>query len=386
MSKYARQSWIASLLVTGVLLAAAAPCHGQSGSFFGRGGPWASRPVYIPAAATAYSANVHAEANFLDSMANLRVGTALAREHHASAYKQELDNYLQQIDTYFLARLKNRDYRRQLHPPMSVRLARQHDLTAKRVQQLYHSLAKETPNKVMNWLLLEVYQQRLRDNATSAAVAGLQSEHTVPVSAHHLASLWLSDRSSDSSKRLEWRASETTVLPTDWPYLLLAPEFESARRSFEAHRDVAVETLHKGGDLQLCHRDGLRGSVDDLLAMFDMRYRRRLRQRNFELGDYAKANAFLKSLGLQVKRLLDTNGRIVKSVKSGHYRFDGAELAELVDHMGYHGLWFGKPRHGDEGTYQYVFMNLRDMYIRNLTDYPTRPMAATAVAHVGVNR
>ena len=383
MSKYARQSWIASLFVTGVLLAAAAPCHGQSGSSFGRGGPWASRPVYIPAAATAYSANVHAEANFLDSMANLRVGTALAREHHASAYKQELDNYLKQIDTYFLARLKNQDYRRQLHPPMSVRLARQHDLTAKRVQQLYQSLASETPNKVMNWLLVEVYQQRLRDNLPSAAVAGLGSEHTVPVSAHHLASLWLSDRSSDHRERLEWRASETTVLPTNWPYLLLAPEFENARRSFETHRDVTVEALRKDGDLKLRHHDGLRSSLRDLLGMFDMQYRRRLPQRNIELSDYAKAKGFLKSLSLQVKRLLDTNGRIVKS---GHYRFDGEKLTELVDHMGHNGLWFGKPRPGDEGTYQYVFMNLRDMYIRNLTDYPTRAMASTTVSQVGVNR
>ena len=305
------------------MIATATPALAQPPAFYGPRGPWAARPIYIPAAATAYSANVHAEANFLDSMSNLRVGTAIARERHASAYKQELDNYLKQVDTYFLARLKNRDYRRQLHPPLPVRLQHQHELTAKRVENLYHSLAKHTPNKVINWLLVEVYQQRLRDNVTAATAAGLDSDHNVPLSAQHLSSLWLSDGPSERSKRLEWRANQNVVLPTEWPYLLMVAEFEGARRSFEANRDVAIEALHKGGQLELTHHNGLRDALAELESRFEYRYRRRLLQRDFELGDYAKASAFLKSLNLQVKRLLDSNGRVVTN---GYHRFDGAGL------------------------------------------------------------
>jgi len=66
-----------------------------------------------------------------------------------------------------------------------------------------------------------------------------------------------------------------------------------------------------------------------------------------------------------VVRALETNDRWIFD---GSYKFQGKSLVELLQHMSRNGLEFAPPEAGDEGTYNRLFLGLRNVYLNLMPD------------------
>jgi hypothetical protein len=161
---------------------------------------------------------------------------------------------------------------------------------------------------------------------------------------------------------LRFRADEGVALKEDWPYLLQSPDFGEVRAEFEKHRDAAVEQARKSGKVDYDHTKALNEALGYLLLRFDEKYRQELHSPDGPSpADYAQALGFLGGLRFQVQRFVKTDHRKLL------YRFTGNRLSQLVDHMGAAGLYFASPTSGDEGTYQYLFLRLRERYLEAMS-------------------
>ena len=79
--------------------------------------------IWLPPSwgATPLSSVIHAQASYLASAGYFLEQEAIARRHHALAAKQEMENALQWVDTYFEMRERNRAWRARENPNHLVR-------------------------------------------------------------------------------------------------------------------------------------------------------------------------------------------------------------------------------------------------------------------------
>ena len=317
-----------------------------------------SSTVYMFGPGTAYSANTHANADFLRAVGSLRVDTAIARNIAADAYTKELENAKLEVKVYFERRLANRAYRRMLESPHAGADSPGNSPTRSKSpgEDLYDKARKGDFSKEMNWLLMALFKQREYDNAAfKEAVSPGSASDLDPAALGHV---WLIDRPENG---LDFRADAAIPLKETWPDLLQRPEFDEVRREFEKARDEALDKIKKEGKKDYVQNENVRNAWEKLVWKFYEEYRPKLGvDGSLRPADYVQTLGFLRSLKFQVYRFVQTN------FQRDDYRFQGNRLVELVDFMGARGLYFGKPRPGDEGTYQTIFFQLQEMYERAL--------------------
>ena len=332
-----------------ILLAASGYCRAEAPpvAFF-RPLPAA---VYVLGPSTAYAAAAHGNADFLRAVGSLRVDTAVARKIDADAYAKELENSVLQVRTYFERRLANQAYRRMLDPRAKYRQDPKSPGEA-----LYEKVRKGDLYKEMNWLLLALFQQRMHDQA--AFKEAVDQDSAADLEAATLRHLWFTDRAEHGAC---FRADEAIPLNEDWPALLQTPAFDQVRQEFVKARDDALEQIKKQGQKDPEQNANLQRAREKLADKFDQEYRPKLKEPGkVRLDDYFEAAKFVRLLRFQVDRFVRTN------FQQDAYRFRGNRSAELVDFMGARGLYFDKPRPGDEGTYQAIFVTMQEMYERTL--------------------
>jgi hypothetical protein len=334
----------------------AASAQGPAAFFSGRPVPMT---VYISQAGTVYSADTHANADLLRAVGSARLDTASAWLVAQDAYRKALENSELQVSTYFRRRLLHDEY---------CRMLKQASAGAPRYvspgEELYLKARQGDFTKELNWLFLAVFEQRVADNSPfKEAVASPKPDFP----AEQLAHLWLTDRPETG---IRFRASDGIPLKTEnWPHLLKSPALDEVRKTFEQTRDQAIREIESQGAKSYFMDEEVVRTQEKLVEKFHEEYAfGRSGCRPFE---YAEACGFLRSLRFQVYRFVRTNP------DQKRLQFRGNRLAELIDHLGAQGLYFAKPEHDDEGTYQAVFVRLQDMYARGHNREGTAATAAS---------
>ena len=322
--------------------------------------------IWLPRSwgATPLSTVIHAQASYLASAGYFLEQAAIARRHRALAAKQEMENALQWVDTYFEMRERNRAWRARENPNHLVREKMHQEALRDQIENyLQNSLENDLTGK-LNWLLSELsgpslaYQYQRGDK--TLAGSNLDKE----LGPRDIGHLRLTDGGHVGGHKLIFRPDDAKVLQTDWPRALRGPEFKSVRDHFERTRDAALEKLRKG-QLSWEEEQALIEAIDRVTARFNEVYTReyRLQMQLVRPGTYSSeykvGQRFLQSLAAGVFRALSTNDR---SVFDESYKFTGDSVVDLVLYMYQNGLEFAPPESGDEAVYKNVYRTMRELY------------------------
>lgn len=336
-----------------------------------------NRPWRWPSwGATPLSSVIHAQADYLESAGYFLESAAIARRHRALAAKQEMENALQWVDTYFEMRERNRAWRLKENPDHLTKLGKSRKAMDDQITNFLQNSLKNDLTGKLNWLLAELsgpslaYQYQAGDKTLADTNV---DEKLSPSDIHHVR---LTDGGHEGGGKLIFRADEAKVLQTEWPLALRGPQFQDVRVNFEAVRDNALKDLKAGNQLGWDQEQSLINAVDQLTVRFNEVYNREARlQMQLEqpgtYSDYKAGQRFLQSLAAGVFRALRTNDH---SVFDGSYKFTGDSVVDLLLHMYQNGLEFAPPQPGDETTYKRIFMSMRELY---LSLAPERAMAQT---------
>jgi len=324
--------------------------------------------IWLPPSwgATPLSTVIHAQASYLASAGYFLEQEAIARRHHALAAKQEMENALQWVDTYFEMRQRNRAWRALERPNHLMREKKHQESLRDQIENYLHNSLKNDLTGKLNWLLNELsgpslaYQYQAGDKTLAGSNL---DEQLRPTDVRHLR---LTDGGHTGGQKLIFRPDDAKVLQTDWPLALRGPEFKDVCDHFEATRDAALEEWKTTGKLGRDKEQALIEAIDRLTARFNEVYNREARLlRQLERPgtystEYKVGQRFLQSLAAGVFRALSTNDR---SVFDGSYKFTGDSVVDLIHHMYQNGLEFAPPEAGDEGVYRKVYLTMRGLYL-----------------------
>lgn len=315
--------------------------------------------MYFPAGATPYSADTHAEADFLRAFGEMHYSLALAREANQQAYEHFIRNQYLRVDTRYRMRLLHLYYRQILNPPGDVRENANQESLQARQRQRYQAVLEGSITHDLNWMLREIFRH-------SAAAPEMMSAGSGPLTPEQLEQIWFTNQGgSRGGATLVMQAGTGELRPLRWPFLLATDEFAQARAEYEAQRDLVLVALREG-KLEHVHEQGLRAALDALTTQFDARYHGKALTADIS-QDYADAKAFLRARQRELRALFTLEDR---TVLVGGYAFRGQTVGELVEHMYQRGLEFYAPRRGDRGTYQYLYFELLRLYEAQLGTQP----------------
>jgi hypothetical protein len=321
--------------------------------------------VYYPSApaATALSAQIHAQAAYLRAAGEYAVNAAIARRHHAEAFSRELDNAVKWVETYFKRREINTAERKKQGMLRSYNTSeeKRQQMARERMDRMYQDVLRGDVTGELNWLLRELASLMLAyeylPGEQALADSGLDRKLDPGDSFH----IRLTDGVTSGGKQLVFRADEARLLETHWPLVLRAPEFDAVRLRFDQTRDEVLGKAGKGQTLAYEDCTRLMEAVNGVNEALERAYPLSRRREPSVYLDYISARRYVLTLVATVFRLIESND---PRVFDGSYRFTGETVVDLLDHMYKNGLKFAPPEPGDEGTYQKLFQSMRVLYLQ----------------------
>ncbi|MDY0170457.1 MAG: hypothetical protein RBS80_28205 [Thermoguttaceae bacterium] len=312
---------------------------------------------------------IHAQATALAAEGYFLEAAAIARRHHALAAKQEMENMVQWVDTYFEMRQRNRAWRlKEGSLPNYMRQERERqEVMRYQVENFLENALKNDIAGKLNWLLTELSGLLLSYRYQAGFGKPVDLELDQELTPNDIRHLRLTDGGRLGGQKLVFRAHDAKVLQTDWPLAFRSQQFDEVREYFEATRDRVVESLGAGCELSTSDQEAIIDAVDQLRTVFNEVYdtEHRLQMQLEQPGTYSMVykvgERFLQALAVGVFRAVSTNDR---AIFDGSYRFDGTSVPELVEHMCGHGFEFAPPEAGDEPTYRKVYLGMRELYLR----------------------
>lgn len=353
-----------------------------AGEAFAENQPDGERPrdnrVYVPRAgiylpsrggATALSSAIHAQANYVASMGDYLDSASIARQNNALATKQEMQNTLQWVSTYFERRELNRAYYLKNNPGYLANEQKHQEILKLRITELFQVVLKGDVTKANNWLLHELAGMTLPYQYLPSDRAKPNSTIDSQLSKIDLHKILLTDGGRKDGLMLTFPADTARVLETPWPRPLRAPEFEKERKGFEAARDKMVADRANGRRNWESEKRVME-ACDALSRKFESVNPREVRTESYETyATYRSGQRYLKSLAAEVMRAITTQD---EWVFQGVYRFEGDSVVGLVQHMCQNGLEFAPPQPGSEGAHRSLFEKLRKIYLHLGADDPNR--------------
>lgn len=327
------------------------------------------RRMYIGGAATAYSADVLAQSQYLVAQGDFLVSAATARKLNAEAFEHEMKNAVTWVHTYFERRRLNREYRAQENPGyLEKEEAR---------SKQYRRLVRSNPQTVLDGDVTDELNWMVRDLLANTSYSLFMSDHpesliksannaTLSLVEKH--DVRLSEGRNAGGKAMVFRADTAKMLETSWPVALREQAFDAARSGFEAERDSALAELGRGKQLDRDQEKRLMQAVDALSDALVAAYPRDRLFDSSAFLQYKAAQRYLQSLALSTYRLIETQNR---TAFDDSLRFRGNSVAELLQHMTSKGLEFAKPEPGGEGTYRKLFDVVRSLYMEAVPERDT---------------
>jgi hypothetical protein len=361
------------LLATAFLaMGAANPPSADNGPEYHPGG------IYLPPVdgASAMSASVSAQADYIEAMGGLIESAAAARSEktkNTEAAKQEVRGALDWVSTYFDRRELSRAYSLKSNPVSLGNDRQRQEILNHRVSKLLTEVLRGDPTAELNWLLhqlagMALPYQYLPGNKNKTSPGGDIDVPLTPAAIHQII---LTDGGRRNGQLLTFPADTAKILETPWPRALQAAEFAPLRDDFEKARDQTLAARTKGKRDWDAERR-LMAACDALGNKFNEAYPHEVRVRSCDQYlTYAAGKRFLQALAAGVLRAMTTDDQWVFN---GSYRFEGDTALELVQHMCEHGLEFAPCHPGGEGVYRALFENLRGIYLRLGANDPNRDL------------
>jgi len=344
---------------TGRLLSAIAICVWLSAS--------ANAQVIIRTQpATAYSAAIFAQSDYLRAQGDFLTSAASARSINADAASKEMKNSVEWVKTYFERRRLNREARAIEEPSFLDRLEIR--------RKAYHRLLKENPDAVLstdvtdelNYMVKELLGHSSYEMFMPTYPGSLyNTPENVSLTPSDIRHLRLSEGKLVGGKSSVFRADTAQPLETRWPRPLRAETFDAERTEFERVRDESLAQLKSEKKLSRENEERLMQAVDRLADALTTAYPRERQNAFDEFRDFKTSKMYLQTLALATVRLIETQSEIAFD---DSYRFQGNNLVELLQHLMKKGLEFAPAEPGDEATYKHVFRAVRALYLKAIPD------------------
>ncbi len=321
--------------------------------------PSARHHILLPPSygATPLSTILHASAaltaargDFLESMANARLTNSIAA-------KQEMENSVEWVRTYFKRKEINRMNTRR--PDFIEREQGRIQSRKQLIESDYQIELQADPSDKLNFMLDELIVNALPQDfypgSPNTFVDSAIDRKLSPDDVHHIR---LTDGGGGSA-RLEFRADDV-ALQTRWPRVLRSPKLEKPRVAVEWARDAAVDELRATGELRYSTSQDLKDKVDALTKALNEAYPKKRRTESMRtFSEFLAGERFLQSFAIGVVKMITEEDQ---RAFDGSFRFEGDSVADLVAHMHKFGLKFLPRQPGDEGVYQTLFATMRHFY------------------------
>ncbi len=309
--------------------------------------------------ATPRSAELDAEAHYIDACSNMVKSVAIARKINAEAVAIEIQNSVDYVKAYFERRRINREERAKENPNYLESEKKRQNVMKRRVDEQYQDLMRGDVTNTLNWLLRELSRPVVSYEYLSGVKSMMQPEIDAKLTERDRQLIRLTDGGSKAS-RLVFAAADGNVLLPRWPSSLRGDDCAAARDNFDRARDAVVKEIQEKGKISCENQTNLTQAVNGLFVALESAYPEERRKEPAEFLEYATGKRFVQSLVATVHRAVAVNDA---SVFSGNLRFQGDSLLGLLQHMYKNGLEFAPPEPGGEGIYKTLFQNLRSLYV-----------------------
>ncbi|MEA1952071.1 MAG: hypothetical protein U9N87_11845 [Planctomycetota bacterium] len=204
--------------------------------------------IYVPrrGGATALSAAIHAQADYVSSVGDYLESASIARQISAIAAEQEMRNALQWVSTYFERRELNRAYRLKYNPGYLANEEKRQETLNRRITKLFQDVLKGDVTRENNWLLHELAGMTLPYQYLPGDRAKPDSTIDTPLGKADLHKILLTDGGREGGRMLTFAADTARVLETPWPRALRDPALDNERKQFEDSRDKMLADRAKG--------------------------------------------------------------------------------------------------------------------------------------------
>jgi hypothetical protein len=311
--------------------------------------------------ATALSAQIHAQADFVRSYGQASVDLAAARAIRAQAVRMEIANSVEFVKAYWERRSIGEAERMKRYVAPLKRKELRDSKTWQRLKdhpELNGPAVAE--GTALNFLL---------DRMAGGVLAYRFSLGNQEINAETLKQLELTPAMIHSLRLRQdltvnrgsvFRADEGVPLDIDWwPYALRDEELTRERERYERARR-GVLSAGQGQDADAAQKD-LAKAYDDLVAKFQAQSTRSVRLDSIQSHHhYLTAKRFLQSLAGEVLRFQELGP---ERLQDDDLKFQGTNLVALLTHMSRNGLEFAAAEPGDEPAYHAVFRMMRDLYV-----------------------
>ncbi len=317
--------------------------------------------VFLPPTrgATALSAFIDAQSRLIAAQGDFLESAAIARRHHAAAAAQEIENSVAWVKAYFERKELNRAYRQQYHPNYIQRY--------EKAQRLKEHLLEERPELAtagdvtadLNFMLDKLSNHALAHQVIFGEPSA--SERDGRLTQDDIHNLILTDGTGKGSSAVTFRAERGSPLEFDWPLVFQDAGFDSARRRYEAAKQELLDGFTVAGTVDPASWNAIQEAIDALFAELHRQYPpARFENDPQEFMVYNAALRFLKSKASMVFQARITADAVYLTDK---YIFDGETVLDLVRHMARHGLRFAPPEGGGKGSYNRLYMMMRQLYL-----------------------
>ena len=321
-------------------------------------------------AVDALGMRAYGQAELVRANGEAAVNFAEARIRHSEAYRNELQNHVEQVRAYWTRRAIGQEEQLKLkHDPLK---------DARRGNSKSWELLKDHPGASqahlvhgdeLNWLLRRMSANVLAYSYSQNYIEGAAGQHQdMKLSPEVLHALRLK-QNRVGTQELVFRADEGTALQVDWwPWVLRASEFDLYRDAVETQRSKLQREML---DDKLT-RESLAGMERAVVSLSRrLRLSAPAKAPYPEWSRHRQAADFVDSLYGEVRAMQDLGSP--KSL-NGKLRFqpdrDGDDLISLLRFMWRNGLVFASATPDDEPAYQRVFAMMRDLYA-NVADSDT---------------
>ncbi len=320
--------------------------------------PTARCGFYSPA--TAISAQIHAEANFLRAYGDAAADLNRARIYRAQAVNLEIQNSVDYVKAYWERRSIGEAEKLKRHKT----LAQKEDIRNSHLWQRLKDHPDLSVEAIPNGTALNFLLDRLAGGVLAYQFSAGQSGPSLEL----LQQLELDQKTLHQLRvRQELPSGGRTVFRVDegkpldvgwWPASLRGSELQTERTHFENART----NLMSGPETSLENNlKELFTAYDQLVEAFHKLHTREARLKSVNTHrEYGLAKRFLQSLASELYRIRSVGP---KALKDDALKFEGKNAVALLTHMSRNGLEFAPSLPGEEPAYHRVFHMLRDLYV-----------------------
>ena len=326
----------------------------------------ASAQLLVVEGGTPFSYQVFAQAAFIQASGQFLESAARARLTNSQAAEQEMKNSVTWVNTYFERRKLNREWRAAENPSWLEKEEKRQAQQRRLIESNSQTVMTGDVTGELNWMLRELMTRAsstlFMPGHPNSVLSGDLNHALEKYDAKHIR---LTENCGGAGgKRLVFRADSAEVLETSWPLVWRDEAFAQGRAQFEQARDLAISELKSTQSLSHPSEVRLMKAVDNLSAELQQAFPQSRRTESpARFLEYTSAKRYLQTLADATFRLIDTRSDVAFDPT---YKFSGASVGELIQHMMNRGLEFAPPEVGDESTYRKLYPMFRQIYLKEV--------------------